>query len=151
VTSYPRQVADVNGDHMADIVGFGKDGVWVALAAGGGSFGQPIFQLGVFAPKDGWVSDNTYPRDVADVNNDGMADIVGFGENGAWVAFAKGGGAFGTPSLQLGTFAHSAGGWTSEDAYPRQMADVNGDHAADIVGFGQNGVWEALSNGFHLV
>jgi hypothetical protein len=38
----------------------------------------------------------------------------------------------------------SAGGWTSADRFPRQLADVNGDGRADIVGFGDAGVWVAL-------
>jgi hypothetical protein len=42
---YHREVADVNGDHMADIVGFGDAGVYVALATGGGSFGPLTFKL----------------------------------------------------------------------------------------------------------
>jgi hypothetical protein len=150
-SAYPRQLADVNGDHMADIVGFGENGVWVALATGDGSFGTPSLKLGAFAHADGWTSNDAYPRELADVNKDGMADIVGFGENGVWVGLATGGGAFGTPSLQLDNFSHGAGGWTSENMYPRQLADVNHDGAADIIGFGENGVWEALSNGFHLV
>ena len=33
-----------------------------------------------------------------------------------------------------------ANGWTSNDLYPRQLADVNGDGMADIVGFGSGGV-----------
>ena len=32
------------------------------------------------------------------------------------------------------------GGWSSF-TYPRQLADVNGDGMADIVGFGNAGVW----------
>ncbi|MEA2920141.1 MAG: hypothetical protein QOF07_104, partial [Bradyrhizobium sp.] len=149
--AYPRELADVNKDGMADIVGFGENGVWVALATGGGSFGTPSMRLGAFAHADGWSSESAYPRHLADVNGDHVADIVGFGENGVWVGLATGGGAFGTPSLQLDNFSHGAGGWTSENMYPRQLADVNHDGAADIIGFGESGVWEALSNGFHLV
>jgi hypothetical protein len=149
---FPRELADVNGDGMADIVGFGDAGVWVSLATGGGSFGAASLKTAGFAfGAGGWTSDNTYPRELADVNHDGMADIVGFGEAGVWVALATGGGSFGAASLQLGNFAHGAGGWTSADQYPRHLADVNHDGAADIIGFGQIGVYESLSNGFHLI
>jgi ELWxxDGT repeat protein len=151
---FPRELADVNGDHMADIVGFGEAGVWVSLATGGGSFGPASLKTAGFAfGAGGWISDDKYPRELADVNGDGMADIVGFGEGGVWVAPATGGGSFGTASLELGNFAHSAGagGWISADQFPRELADVNHDGKADIVGFGQLGVYEALSNGFHLV
>jgi pimeloyl-ACP methyl ester carboxylesterase len=149
---FPRFLADVNGDHMADIVGFGDGGVYVALATGGGSFGPSSFQLANFGPSaGGWINQNIYPRELADVNGDHMADIIGFGEGGVYVALATGGGSFGPSSLQIANFGPSAGGWTSENTYPRLLADVNHDGAADIVGFGQNGVYEALSNGFHLI
>ena len=48
-------------------------------------------------------------------------------------------------------FAPGAGGLSSENTYPRHLADINGDGAADIVGFGNAGVYDALSHGFHLV
>ena len=149
---YPRELADVNGDGMADIVGFGDAGVYVALAQGGGSFGGLSFQLAAFAPAaGGWNSQDKYPRELADVNGDGMADIVGFGDAGVYVALAKGGGSFGGLSFESAVFAPSAGGWNSNNAYPRELADVNHDGAADIIGFGYAGVFEALSNGFHLI
>jgi hypothetical protein len=147
---YPRFLADVNGDHMADIVGFGEGGVYVALATGGGSFGPASFRFAAFTPSaGGWINETTYPREVADVNNDGMADIVGFGQSGVYVALATGGGSFGAASFQLANFAPGAGGWSSDALYPRHLADLNHDGAADIVGFGQAGVYDAL-NGFHL-
>jgi hypothetical protein len=149
---YPRELADVNGDHMADIVGFGEAGVYVALATGGGNFGTPTFKFAGFAPNaGGWVNDTLYHREVADVNGDGMADIVGFGQAGVYVALATGGGAFAAGVFDLQAFAPGAGGWNSDDTYPRHLADINQDGAADIVGFGQAGVYDALSNGFHLI
>jgi hypothetical protein len=149
---FPRFLADVNGDHMADIVGFGDGGVYVALATGGGSFGPSSFQLADFARSaGGWMNNTLYPRELADVNGDGMADIVGFGDDGVHVALATGGGAFAAQSLQLAAFGSSAGGWNSQDIYPRHLADINHDGAADIVGFGQGGVYDALANGFHFV
>src|SRR4029078_1566213 len=41
----------------------------------------------------------------------------------------------------------SAGGWSSDDVFPRAIADVNGDGMADIVGFGIWGVNDALATG----
>ena len=72
----------MNGDGKADIVGFGTTGVYVSLATGGGSFADAVLKLHGFSPADGWSSDDTYPRELADVNGDGMADIVGFGTLG---------------------------------------------------------------------
>jgi hypothetical protein len=144
--TYPREVADVNGDGMADIIGFGQYGVWVALATGNGNFAQPGFELSAFGVNaGGWSSDDAYPREVADVNGDGMADIIGFGNAGVYVSLATGGGNFAAPLFALSTFG-TAGGWTSENLYPREVADVNGDERADIVGFGGTGVNVALGN-----
>jgi glucose/arabinose dehydrogenase len=149
---YPRQLADINGDHMADIVGFGSAGVYVALATGNGNFASPTFVLssfGVSAAAGGWSNDNLYHRDLADVNGDHMADIIGFGGNGVYVALAAGNGNFASPTFVLNSFgpADSAGGWINDNLYPRDVADVNGDGIADIVGFGSAGVYVALATG----
>jgi hypothetical protein len=52
---------------------------------------------------------------------------------------------FAAPILALNTFGTAAGGWTSQDLYPRLLGDVNGDGRADIVGFGAAGVYTALA------
>ena len=145
----PRQVADVNGDGMDDIVGFGSGGTYVALATGGGNFGPLTYRLGQFGNDQGWSSFNQNPRQLADVNGDGMADIVGFGSGGTYVALATGGGNFGPLTYRLGQFgsASEGGGWSSIDHNPRKLADVNGDDMADIVGFGNGGTYVALATG----
>ncbi|HZT89589.1 MAG TPA: VCBS repeat-containing protein, partial [Stellaceae bacterium] len=149
---YPRFLADVNGDGMADIVGFGNGGVDVSLATGGGHFAAPVFELAAFGlGAGGWSSQNLYPRYLADVNGDGMADIVGFGAGGVAVSFATGGGHFTQPVYELGNFGVGAGGWSNNGQYPRAVADVSGDKAADIVGFGSGGVNVALSHAFPVV
>jgi enterochelin esterase-like enzyme len=142
--TYPRELADVNGDGRADIVGFGADGVYVSLATGGGHFAMPTFELAAFGTNaGGWSSQDLYPRTLADVNGDGKADIVGFGADGVYVSLATGGGHFASPTFQLSAFGANAGGWNSDNTYPRQLADISGDVKADIVGFAANGVWTA--------
>ena len=150
--SYPRILADVNGDHMADVVGFSYSGVVVSLATGGGHFATQTFELPTFGAGPnggGWSSNNEYPRLVADVNGDGMADIVGFGYSGVSVSLATGGGHFAAPSFVLSAFgaAPAAGGWTSNEVFPRHLADMNGDGKIDIVGFYSTGVFVARGNG----
>ena len=145
---YTRELADVNGDGKADIVGFGQAGVYVSLATGNGHFAAPTFELAAFAPgAGGWSSDDLYQRELADVNGDGRADIVGFGQAGVYVSLATGNGHFAAPTFELAAFAPGAGGWSSDDLYPRELADVNGDGMADIVGFGQAGVYVSLATG----
>ena len=101
----------------------------------GGQFAAPTYELAAFGPAaGGWSSDNTYPRELADVNGDGTADIVGFGNAGVFVSLATGGGHFAAPTYELAAFGPAAGDWSSQDQYPRELADVNGDGTADIVG-----------------
>ncbi|HEY9622637.1 MAG TPA: FG-GAP-like repeat-containing protein [Crinalium sp.] len=144
---YPRQLADVNGDGRADIVGFGQNAVYVSLSNGDGTFANAIAGLTTeFTTDTTWVSQDRYPRQVADVNSDGRADLIGFAQDGVYVALSKGDGTFAnaTPGL-LNGFTPDDGGWSSQNRYPRQLADINGDGQADIVGFGQNGVYVSRS------
>ncbi len=50
------------------------------------------------------------------------------------------------PSWSSTNFGYNAGGWRV-DKHPRFLADLTGDGRADIVGFGNAGVWVALNNG----
>ena len=142
----PRLLGDVNGDGRADIVGFGYSGTYTALGQADGSFAAPILVLDTFGSSPaagGWVSQNETPRVLGDVNGDGRADIVGFGYGGTYTAYGRGNGGFETPAFATANFGSSdaAGGWTSENTYPRLAADVSGDHLADLVGFGYTGVF----------
>src|SRR5581483_3557154 len=101
---FPRLLADVNGDHMADIAAFGDAGVFVALATGGGNFGNPFLasnSFGASAAAGGWSNNDTYTREFADVNNDGRADIVGFGGDNVFYALGQTNGTFGNAVLDI--------------------------------------------------
>jgi len=142
---HPRALADVNGDGRADIVGFFNDGVYVSLSTGS-SFGTPtrwIAGFGVSA--GGWTSQDKYPRTVADVNGDGRADVVGFGNAGVYVSLSTGT-KFGPQTRWIAAFGYSAGGWTSQNLYPRMLADVDADGRADVIGF-KTGAYVSLSTG----
>lgn len=143
---HPRHVGDVNGDGRADIVGFANVGTYVALGDGHGTFGPMTFRGGSFGVNQGWTSDDALPRVLADVNGDGRADVVGFGESAIFVELGQTDGSFGAPVVsQIGLVRSS--GWLSDDVYHRELADVNGDGRADIVAFGEAGVFVAMSNG----
>ena len=146
---YPRVLGDVNGDGHADIVAFGAAGVYTALGQANGSFAAPIFALsglGADVSAGGWTSNNLYPRVLGDVNGDGRADIVAFGAAGVSTALGQTNGSFAAPILALSGLGAdvSAGGFTSNDLYPRVLGDVNSDGRADIVAFGAAGVSTAL-------
>jgi hypothetical protein len=143
VDRHPRALADLTGDGRADIVGFGDDYVWVALGNGDGSFQAPAAVLDGFSYNQGWRVDQ-HPRLLAELNGDGRADIVGFGNDGVYAALGDGAGGFGLAAGIAG-FGRDQG-WRP-DRHPRMLADLNGDGRADIVGFGDAGVYVALGDG----
>jgi hypothetical protein len=144
---YPRLVADVNGDGRADVVGFGKYGTYVSLSTGT-SFAPVTRWIANYGTVvGGWTSQDKYPRALADVNKDGRADVVGFGNAGVYVSLATSSNTFAPPALWIRAFGAAAGGWTSQTLFPRLVADVDGDGRADVVGFSKYGAYVSLSTG----
>ncbi len=91
----------------------------------------------------GWRVQN-HPRLLADLTGDGRAEIVGFGNAGVWVALNNGNGTFRAPQMVVANFGYNAGGWRIE-RHPRFLAELTGDGRAEIVGFGDAGVWVSRS------
>lgn len=140
-----RFLADVTGNGLLDIVGFGEAQVWVALNKGDGTFQQPkgVLQNLCFGA-GGWRVDK-HPRFVADLTGDGKADLIGFGDFGVHVAFNNGDGTFQPQRQVINDFCYNTG-WRN-DQHPRFVADLTGNGCADIMGFGANGVVVAINNG----
>jgi hypothetical protein len=91
-------VGDVNSDGRADIVGFGYTDVFVSFGNTNGTFGDPIASSPPLTKTlGGWTDNNNYPRVVGDVNGDGRADIVGFGDTFVFVSFGNTNGTFDAP------------------------------------------------------
>ncbi|OKJ52893.1 FG-GAP-like repeat-containing protein [Streptomyces sp. CB02115] len=85
---HPRLLADVTGDKLPDIIGFGNEGVWVSHNNGDGTFEQAQLVCRGFGYNEdagGWRVDR-HPRFLADITGDGRVDIVGFGGPGVHVA-----------------------------------------------------------------
>jgi hypothetical protein len=121
------------------------DGVWVSLNSGNGTFQAPQLVVGNFGYiAGGWRVDR-HPRFLADVTADGRAALVGFGDPGVWVSRNSGNATFQPLQLVIGNFGYDAGGWRVE-RHPRFLADLTGDGRADIVGFGNAGVWVWFSS-----
>ncbi|KAF9523959.1 lectin PVL [Crepidotus variabilis] len=142
-----RFLADTTGDGLLDIVGFGETQVYLSLNNGDGTFGP---MKSVFATlchgAGGWRVDS-HPRFLADLTGNGLVDIVGCGDQGTYVALNNGNGGFEPSSgrLVVNMFG-TAQGWRVEK-HPRFVADLTGDKRADIIGFGEAGVYVCFNNG----
>jgi len=143
---YHRVVTDVNGDGKSDILGFGTAGTYVSTVNTDNSFSAARLGVVDFGQNQGWTSQDARTRLVGDVNGDGKADIVGFGDNVTFVALGNGDGTFQSVKIAINNFS-AAQGWNSDNIYHRDLADVNGDGKLDIVGFGIAGTYVSLSNG----
>ncbi|NOT05961.1 MAG: CSLREA domain-containing protein [Anaerolineales bacterium] len=142
VSQFVRTVGDVNNDGRDDLIGFGLDGVYVALSNGSG-FGAVSKWSSSFDLSHGWTV-SQFVRTVGDVNNDGRDDLIGFGLDGVYVALSNGT-SFSAISKWTSSFDLSHG-WTVSQ-FVRTVGDVNNDGRDDLIGFGLDGVYVALSNG----
>ncbi len=140
---HPRMMADVNGDGRADVIGFSSSGVLVSLSTGA-SFSPPRLWVRGFGYSAGGWRTAYHPRMMADVNGDGLADVVGFGSREVQVALSTGTG-FTAPRKWIGGYGSSSG-WQIQK-HPRYVLDMNGDGRADILGFSSTGPTVALSTG----
>lgn len=149
-----RLLGDVNGDGLADIVGFSNSGVIVGISMGllGGGFklepwNQNAQGFPYFDYDSGWRV-GRHPRMLADVNGDGLMDIVGF-KDGVQVSLSTGTGFLipepWNPGFSIESDPHWAG------TYPRMVMDINGDGMADVIGFDLQGAKVALSTGFEFI
>jgi hypothetical protein len=87
-------VVDVNGNGRGDIVGFGNKGVYVSKNRGKGNFEDARLASRDFGYEQGWRV-KEHPRFMVDVTGNGCADIIGFKDEEAYVAFNDGQGNFG--------------------------------------------------------
>ena len=129
---------------IADIVGFGTNGVIIARRAQ--NF-QPVSVVKNFSLNNGGWNVDRHVRLVADTTGDRAADIVGFGEGGVWISTNNGNNTFtDPPTMVLPDFSYSAGGWRTE-RHIRFIADIRNIGRCDIVGFGDAGVLVSSNNG----
>ncbi len=140
-------VGDVNGDGRDDIITFTQAGqespVYVALSDGTRFVGTAVKW------HDHFSIPGEYPA-VADVNGDGLADIISFtqgtfGHNRVWVALSDG--------TRFGP-AQVWHDWFARPGEQPRVGDINGDGRADIVTFTCDqdaDVYAAVSTGTSFV
>ena len=137
VDHHTRLVADVNGDGKDDIIGYGGPGVFVSISTGRGLSAARLYLKHSFTAANGWQN-SMHVRTAGDINGDGKADLVGFGQKGVYVAMSLGN-KFREPILLVNNYSYDLGMWRV-DKHVRVMADVNGDGRSDIVGYGTGAV-----------
>jgi hypothetical protein len=138
VENSDRNLADLNGDGLADIYGFNRDGVRVAINGG-------ILQM-FDTPSTTWTTEfsynKNYPMFMKDVNGDGLPDIIHYGDTSVQVAINTG------SSFQAAKVVSREMMYSREwrvEKHPRFVEDVNGDGRPDLVGIGGNNVYVALN------
>ena len=133
----PVLVADLNGDGFADIVSLSGDGYSVLLGGPNTTWsGQPQ-QFVTASFQSGFGVYGIYGVSIADMNGDGLPDIVAIGPNGLYITYARGDGTLSSaPATELGQISTSAA-----------LVDVNGDGNLDAVSAGDNALKLSLGNG----
>jgi hypothetical protein len=135
---------DINGDGKDDLCARFKDGFRCYPSTGTG-WGSAI-NLGDMADSSGWGNPEYYSTiRMADVNGDGKVDVCGRGSAGfrCWISS-------GTSFSELKTPVawNNDAKWNTPKYYATiRMADINGDHKADVCGRDANGIVCHLSNG----
>jgi hypothetical protein len=141
-------LANLTNSGFADIIGFGDDWVSTAVSKGDGTFRQATPVLNNLCYNQGWRVDE-HPRFLGNLTGSGLADIVGFGDAGVWTALGNGDGTFRDANYVLANFGVQQG-WRV-DKHPRFVANLSSSlfssGHADIVGFGDAGVWSAIGDG----
>lgn len=142
------QVADITGDGYGDAVRFGHDvNTYTGRAVGAGTF--TTFAVGVshfgYDNGNGYGTSTQPAPTLADITDDGRADIVGFSASGVMSSVARTDGRF-SPARRVSVDFGADRGWSVAD-HPRLLADITGEGAADIVAFGGPGVYVAVADG----
>ncbi len=133
----PVLVTDLNGDGFADIVSFSGDGYCVLLGGANATWNSQPQQFVTASMQSESGLANIYGVSIADMNGDGVPDIVAVGPNGIYITYAQGDGTLGSaPAPEVGQVST----WAT-------LVDVDGDGNLDVVSAGDTALKLSLGRG----
>ena len=153
------QLVDVDGDGISDLVSFGNDGVYVTLntykgwmykKAGGANTLTLTNTYNIqkwssdFCSSSGWDKD-VYSIFLADVNGDRLPDLIGFKNDGVFVALNNNGLGFLSMQKWLSSFNIDPNSFDQKRDL-RTLIDVNNDGYSDLLSYSSNGVEISYNN-----
>ena len=166
-TFLPRVDYPVAGCQVAQVItgDFNRDGnldllgtctltptIFVLPGKGDGTFGAPILSQAPMAIVSGFLENFVEPLTTADVNGDGILDLALIIQTSGAVTLSSPG-AIGQTVIMTGngdgTFGHPVIqniAPSGTETFSVQLADVNGDGKADIVGVAFDYTYSGLSN-----
>lgn len=166
-TFRPRVDYSVTGCQAAQVItgDFNRDGnldllgtctltstIFVLPGKGDGTFGAPILSHAPMAIVSGFLENFVEPLTSADVNGDGIPDLALIIQTSASVTLSSAG-AIGQAIIMTGNGDGTFGNATNLSIAPAgtetfsvELADINGDGKADIVGVAFDYTYTGLSN-----
>ena len=134
---FPILITDLNGDGNADIVSASGDGYCVLLGGANTTWnGQPQQFIAASWQSQFGLS-SIYGLSLADMNGDGLPDLVAVGPNGLYLTYAQRDGTLSSaPAPEVGQVSASAA-----------LVDVNGDGNLDVVSVGDTALKLSLGRG----
>ncbi len=136
----PRYVVDMNGDGLADLVGFRNSDVVVAYSTGR-SFTNPQSWTTAFTYNNGgWNDAKGTLRTLGDIDGDRLPDIIAFGNNDTLFGINRNG----RFDVDLFQKIPDAFGYSSIARNPRFPADTTGSGISALIGLGDKSVQVAL-------
>lgn len=125
--------ADVNGDHIDDIIAFTSDRQWQIGISDGTKLTWSTWSQ--------WNVANTFSNfQVGDFDGDGQADVAGMAADGTWCVGISRGSYFSGFTFDK---------WLASSNWAEiYVGDVNGDQKSDLIGYSKSGTWVVgLSSG----
>lgn len=135
VFGQPVAIVDLNGDDIPDILAEANDGMAVSLGKPGLDFAHPAHYATGYPSASLWATQFTLQ--LADLNGDGLPDLIEIGPNGVYITYGRPDGVFDTaPAYEL----------TKVIGY-ETVADFNGDGIPDIAATGDRTIELSLGRG----